>query len=154
MNKKMTIAIDFDGTCITNDFPEKGKDIGAVPVLKKMLEAGHNLILYTCRQDHLEDRYIKLNEEEDSLFLPGANHLTEAVEWFNNNNIPLVGVNYNPDEFEYETNKPYFDLLIDDKALGIPTTTITIVGDTIVSSKNPFVEWQAVELMLMNREII
>lgn len=36
----MFIAIDFDGTCVSNDFPKIGKDIGAVPVLKELVEKG------------------------------------------------------------------------------------------------------------------
>jgi hypothetical protein len=33
----MIIAVDFDGTCVTHDFPHVGKDIGAVPVLKELV---------------------------------------------------------------------------------------------------------------------
>ena len=33
----MEICIDFDGTCVTHEFPKVGKDIGAVSVLKKLL---------------------------------------------------------------------------------------------------------------------
>ena len=33
----MIIAVDFDGTCVSNEFPRVGKDIGAVPVLKKLI---------------------------------------------------------------------------------------------------------------------
>ena len=29
-----TIAIDFDGTVVTHEYPKVGRDIGAVPVLK------------------------------------------------------------------------------------------------------------------------
>ena len=43
----MDIVIDFDGTCVTHEFPLVGKDIGAIPVLKKLVENGHNLILFT-----------------------------------------------------------------------------------------------------------
>jgi hypothetical protein len=28
------IAVDFDGTCVTHEYPKVGRDIGAVPVLK------------------------------------------------------------------------------------------------------------------------
>ena len=37
----MIIAIDFDGTCVTHDYTRIGKDFGAVPVLKKIVENGH-----------------------------------------------------------------------------------------------------------------
>ena len=32
------IAIDFDGTCVTHEFPDVGKEIDAVPILKKLIE--------------------------------------------------------------------------------------------------------------------
>ena len=37
----MILAVDFDGTCVTHEFPEVGRDIGAVPVLKELVEKGH-----------------------------------------------------------------------------------------------------------------
>lgn len=36
----MEICIDFDGTCVTHEFPKVGKDIGAIPVLNKIADAG------------------------------------------------------------------------------------------------------------------
>lgn len=50
----MYIAIDFDGTCVTPEYPEIGKDIGAVPVLKRLVENGHKLILHTMRGEPKE----------------------------------------------------------------------------------------------------
>ena len=35
-----TINIDFDGTCVSHEFPEIGRDIGAVPVLRELVETG------------------------------------------------------------------------------------------------------------------
>lgn len=31
----MIIAVDFDGTCVTHEFPYVGKEIGAAEVLKE-----------------------------------------------------------------------------------------------------------------------
>lgn len=45
----MIIAVDFDGTCVAHEFPKVGKDIGAAPILKKLVEKGHKIILYTMR---------------------------------------------------------------------------------------------------------
>ena len=40
--KKLVIAVDFNGTCVTYCYPEgTGEDIGAVPVLKRLLAEGH-----------------------------------------------------------------------------------------------------------------
>lgn len=30
----MIIAVDFDGTCVTHEYPKVGREIGAVGVLK------------------------------------------------------------------------------------------------------------------------
>ena len=46
---KLIINVDFDGTCVTHDFPQIGKEIGAAEVLKKLTYNGHNLILFTMR---------------------------------------------------------------------------------------------------------
>jgi hypothetical protein len=151
MFKSLWIAIDFDGTCITNDWPKKGKDIGAVPVLKKLVNAGHRLILYTCRANHEEDRQI------EDLFMPAGNHLQEAIDWFDNNNIELSAINFNPDEADAGFNfveKIHFDLLIDDKALGVPLVKTAIINDKIVTSDRPFVSWYIIEDLLKNRGII
>lgn len=79
----MKIGIDFDGTCVTHDYPRIGKDIGAVPVLKELVERGHKLILNTMRSGkELEDavewfkkmislymELIKILDKEDGLVL-------------------------------------------------------------------------------------
>ena len=96
----MIIAIDFDGTCTTHDYPKVGKDIGAVPVLKRLVEAGHSLILWTMRSGPT---------------------LTDAVIWFEANDIPLMGVNENPGQAVWTTSpKAYANLYLDDAALGCP----------------------------------
>jgi hypothetical protein len=151
--KNLCIAVDFDGTCITNDFPKEGKDIGAAKVLKRITDAGHDLILFTCRQNHAEDRMIEFNDDK-SIYLPAGNHLSDAIYWFNKNNIPLFDINHNPYEDEYDTDKPHFDLLIDDKALGVPLTKYAIVDGSVVFSKNKFVDWMMVEMMLEHNNII
>jgi len=63
--RNLVIAIDFDASCVTFDYPKIGKDIGAVPVLKKIVAAGHKLILWTMRGNN-----------------PGNTTLDEAVDWF------------------------------------------------------------------------
>ena len=35
----MVIALDFDGTVVTHEYPYIGEDIGAVPVLKELVAA-------------------------------------------------------------------------------------------------------------------
>ena len=46
----MTIAVDFDGTLFTNNFPEVGEPIWKnIEYVKQLQQNGHNLILWTCR---------------------------------------------------------------------------------------------------------
>lgn len=115
----MIIAIDFDGTCVTHDYPLVGKDIGAAPVLKELTDRGHKLILWTMRSDQ---------------------QLADAVEWFLGNQIPLYGVQRNPTQ-NYWTNSPkaYAQLYIDDAALGCPLTVNPDLSD------RPFVDWKSVK---------
>lgn len=124
----MIIAIDFDGTCVTHDFPKVGKDIGAVPVLKALAEANHQLILWTMRSDNRVD---------------GSNYLQDAVDWFEANNIPLYGIQRNPTQDEWTSSpKAYAQLYIDDAALGCPLKVDNTLSD------RPFVDWEKVRRML------
>ena len=41
MSKPRIIAVDFDGTCVTHEYPKVGRDIGAAAVLKDLVAAGH-----------------------------------------------------------------------------------------------------------------
>jgi len=124
----MIIAVDFDGTVTTHNYPDIGEDIGAVPILKKLVEAGHKLILYTMRGTS--------NPE-------GRNTLQEAVNWFKNNDIELWGINENPEQHEW-TNSPkiYANLYIDDAGIGTP----------LIYPQNgrPYVDWATVEKYLMD----
>ena len=103
----MVIAIDFDGTVVFHRYPDIGHDIGAQPVLKKLVECGHKLVLCTmrCHPLHPGDR----------------DTLQEAVDWFKDNGIELYGVNENPTQKEWTSSpKPYAHIYIDDSAVGCP----------------------------------
>ena len=129
----MNIAIDFDGTCVTHAFPVVGVDIGAAPVLRDLVSAGHQLILYTMRSDHQTYPMV----------------LMDAIKWFEDNDIKLWAVQANPEQYLWTTSpKCYANLYIDDAALGIP-----LLYDPLVSDKN-YVNWSAVKLMLKDRGIL
>ena len=53
MPSQPIIAVDFDGTCVTHEYPYMGRDIGAVPVLRELADAGYRLILHTMRSGRL-----------------------------------------------------------------------------------------------------
>lgn len=124
----MEICVDFDGTCVTHSYPVVGKDIGAQAVLKKLIQNGHRLILFTMRS---------------------GEPLLDAVDWFYKNQIPLFGVNKNPEQESWTSSpKAYAQLYMDDAALGCP-----IKIDASLS-KRPFVDWVLVEQWLVNNNII
>jgi hypothetical protein len=142
MEDKLTIAIDFDGTCVTHEYPNEGKDIGAIPVLKQLIAKGHELILYTMRS--------------------GAG-LETAVQWFLRNDIRLYGIQYNPTQALWtSSNKCYAQLYIDDAALGCPLIHPSdvhakeglIASRYYVNSSRPYVDWYEVEKYLKQNNII
>jgi len=138
----MIIAIDFDGTCVTHEFPNIGKEIGAEPVLKELVANGHQLILYTMRSD------IDAPESEcEDIHSVGGKYLTDAVNWFKEREIPLWGINENPEQKSWtHSPKPYANLYIDDAALGIPL----VYG----SHERPYVNWNKVRMMLVSEGLI
>jgi hypothetical protein len=124
----MVIGIDFDGTCVSHEFPHVGKDIGAVPVLKELVANGHRLILWTMRSNET-----------------GGNFLDDAINWFRENEIPLWGIQTNPNQSSWTSSpKAYCQLYIDDAALGCP----------LVSDTRDYVDWIRVREMLVKKKII
>ena len=109
MSKKLTIAVDFDGTLCEYAFPKIGpqKDMhkNLMSELIKMREDGHKLILYTCRGDNEEYKV-----------------LTEAIEWCKEKGLEFDAVNENIPEFVKKSGyspKPVADIYLDDKALNV-----------------------------------
>lgn len=141
----MTILIDFDGTCVTHDFPNVGKEIGAVPVLKKLVKAGHNLILFTMRSDRLE----KKSTGDPNISDVTGLFLTDAVNWFKQHDIPLYGINTNPTQKNWTSSpKAYGELMIDDSALGAPLC----INPEL--SFRPFIDWKTTEKLLKLQGIL
>lgn len=144
----MIIAIDFDGTCVTHEFPRVGRDIGAPRVLRRLIEAGHQLILFTMRSD-LEPAFWKKEVDQDNpeIVKISGKYLTDAVDWFAENNIPLYGIQLNPTQAKWTTsNKCYAQLYIDDAALGCP-----LVRE---EGFRPYVDWMDVEVILEDSGIL
>lgn len=120
MNKPITVAVDFDGTCVEHAYPAIGDDIGAQEVLKWLVSRDVRLILFTMRSD-----------------IP----LIGARTWFTLNEIPLFGINENPEQSTWTSSpKPYAQIYIDDAALGCPL----IQPD----GRRPYVDWVKVREML------
>jgi hypothetical protein len=143
----MDIVVDFDGTCVMHEFPKVGRDIGAVPVLKALVDKGHRLILFTMRSDIDKSEMQSGPSEHAEIHLAPGEYLTAAVKWFEANGIPLYGVQTNPRQGEWtKSPKAYGHLIIDDAALGIP-----LIHDM---DKKPFVDWYQVHRMLIAHKIL
>lgn len=102
----MIIAVDFDGTLHTGQWPGIGAPQPyAVDVMNKLKADGHYLIIWTCRAGDL---------------------LIEAINWLQEKGIPFDRVNDNHPEgtAKYGNNarKVHAHLYIDDKQVGgLPT---------------------------------
>ena len=115
------IAVDFDGTCVTHEYPKVGRFIGAEGVLHDLVAEGHKLILWTMRS---------------------GEYLADAVRWFDERKIPLLGVNENPTQKEWtQSPKACAQLYIDDAALGVPLCA----G---LNGERPFVDWEEVHALI------
>lgn len=129
--KKLVIAVDFNGTCVTYCYPEgTGEDIGAVPVLKRLLAEGHQLVLMTGIEREGEFELPIVKERWD-----------EMIKWIEDNDLTFVGINRNPHE-KYRSKKLTADIYIDDHCLGIP------LKFEPERNSRPFVDWDKVEQIL------
>ncbi|MBF0576620.1 hypothetical protein [Dysgonomonas sp. GY617] len=98
----MVIAVDFDGTLHTGDFPNIGEIAdGAKECMKQLKKDGHYLTIWTCRC---------------------GDKLTDAVNWLLSQGIPFDRINEHDPEnlarFESNSRKIYAHLYIDDKQVG------------------------------------
>lgn len=124
----MDFAIDFDQTVAIDMHPEVGPPVpGAIKALKTLVDQGHRLILFTMRHNE---------------------GLTKAVDFFKENNIPLFGVQTNPEQIWWtDSPKCDCDYFIDDKALGIP-----LINDP--AYEKPYVDWKSVMEFLKSKRIV
>lgn len=143
----MIIGIDFDGTCVTHDFPNIGRELnGVVHTLRRLVEEGHKLILFTMRSDKPN---VLPPTKDSSVMGIGGDHLTEAVMWFKKRKIPLYGINTNPEQKRWtDSPKAYCQLYIDDAALGVP-----LIYDQTISER-PFVDWVKVTEILEEKNVL
>lgn len=101
LHNTLTIAVDFDGTIVENAYPRIGKArIFAFETMKKLIEEGHRLILWTYRH---------------------GDRLEEAVEFCRENGVEFYAVNksFPEEQFdETQSRKILADIFIDDRNIG------------------------------------
>ena len=103
----MIIAVDFDGTIVTHEYPNIGTEVPyAIGTLRELIDNGNQIVLCTMRG----------HKERD-----GRDLLQEAVDWLKERGVELYGVNEEPFQSTWtDSPKPYAELYIDDSALGCP----------------------------------
>lgn len=114
MERPYIIAIDFDGTLVTDKFPEIGEPTHLFESVRIWQSIGTKVILWTCRNgEHLE-KAVKFCKEQGIEF--------DAV----NMNIPEI-----IEEYGGDTRKVFADIYIDDKAAFPEPETFTRLGDEL-----------------------
>ena len=99
----MIIAVDFDGTIVTHQYPAIGEELPfATETLKQLIADGHQLILWSVREGKLLD---------------------EAVEWCRARGVEFWAVNRDYPEALQKNNNHYSrklkaDVFIDDRNIG------------------------------------
>jgi ribonucleotide monophosphatase NagD (HAD superfamily) len=91
------IAVDFDGTVVSHRYPKIGElKEGAKEALVAFHEAGHKIIIWTCRSGQ--------QEKEVREFLQGNGIPFDTI------NNPIMGA-------DMGTRKVFADMYIDDKGI-------------------------------------
>ncbi|SRX54116.1 BT0820 family HAD-type phosphatase [Aequorivita sp. CIP111184] len=101
IRETLTIAVDFDGTIVEDEYPRIGRPIiFAFDTLKKLQDEGHRLILWTYRK---------------------GSALEDAVKFCKENGILFYAVNQSFPEEEFDisySRKINADVFIDDRNVG------------------------------------
>ena len=121
------IAIDFDGTIVTHDYPRVGKPIPlAKEIINMLTDNGHLCFLWTMRDGET---------------------LEAAKKYCKDNGIMLCNYNQSPDQFS-NSPKQYATIYIDDAALGCPLRYDSGM------SRRPYVDWYRIAGMLTNSGLL
>lgn len=97
------IAVDFDGTIVTNEYPNIGEELPfATETLRMLIRDHHRVILWSVREGKL---------------------LQDAIDWCRERGVEFYAVNRDYPEEEKEKNNHYSrklkaDYFIDDRGIG------------------------------------
>jgi hypothetical protein len=136
----MKIYLDFDGTVVEHVFPGMGRcNFGCFEVIKKLQDAGHEIILNTYRAD-LGQGYVK-----DALSM-----VNDMCEYFIKDRsqrkefelLPISALDkkIHPPRFDMEEALRSGELFIDDNSYGTPLKPA-------VMSNGMMVDWDALDVI-------
>lgn len=152
------ILVDFDGTVVPKlPIGYSNYNTGAERVLRKLVDRGHKIVLWTCRNNSPDNPYNYINgkwRKETSL--------EEAVRWFKERDIELFGINSVPGEvLEVGTSrKALSSYVIDDTSICMPMKPCLVdyvsyeTGKEVHDYPSEHVDWDYVESCLIKRGIL
>ncbi len=128
----MIFAIDFDGTIVGGEkFPEIGDERPlATYVMKQLLENGHQIIIWTCRNNAKQDEALNWLYER-GVFPTAINcNTAENLAQFNNVDNRKVHADYYLDDKSWPPFTDWYHLLIDMIVSGVlPSESISGIRD-------------------------
>lgn len=106
--EKLIYAFDFDGTIVTNEFPNIGEPIEAViDLIRKVKSNGHYIILNTMREDEHLAKALEYCYSQGIIFDAVNDNLPHMKEFYKNNPRKIFANFYIDDHnlFVKEINK-------------------------------------------------
>lgn len=102
--KKLVIAIDFDGTIVTNKYPDIGYlKRNAKDVINKLYNQGHDIIINSCRQGKEEREMVEFLLDNEIMFDKINENLCYRIEEYNND-CRKIGADVYIDDKAYPCN--------------------------------------------------
>ena len=102
--KKLVIAIDFDGTIVTNKYPDIGYlKRNAKKVINELFDAGHEIIINSCRQGKEEQDMIDFLKQMGIKYSAVNENLCYRIEEYNND-CRKIGADVYIDDKAYPCN--------------------------------------------------
>lgn len=142
----MIVYLDFDGTVVEHDYPRIGRaNFGCIEVIKKLQDAGHEIILNTyrsdCKNGTLEKALDFLNDDYWMILKDKSNTDLELkpITKFTKRKI-------NPPAWDWFYIKQTKIMYIDDISFGIPLKKAVYV-------QNRMVDWDALDKQFIENNI-
>lgn len=141
----MKVYLDFDGTCVEHKYPNIGRcNFGCIEVIKKLQDAGHEVILNTYRanlsKEKLEGALKWINQ---NYWMVLKDRSAENIDNFTLKQITALPKKKHPAPWYLEMIEETEEIYIDDIAFNIPLKKA-------VMSEGMMVDWDRVELDLIS----
>jgi len=128
----MLIYLDLDGTCVEHEYPKMGREnFGCIPVIQKLMDAGHKVWLNTYRADISEVEHVA------------------AISWLRyrvDGNFYFLSMKEHPHPFDIVEFIKFGLMFIDDHAPDIPLKPA-------VMTRGNMVDWDALDKLFTEHKL-